>query len=1271
MKNKILFYIIFFYTVILSAQSNEDCWTLINNGIDIYNGQYNNTEFPGYHDPETTDLEEVTGGFLTTGQYNKQTFDSNDNNNYTNLEDKDGSFLTKHDYDGNLEWIVYTEKDVNSYRDVMFGSVEDSKGNLYVIGHSINGTFFDSEGTEIDFNNSNNSVFGGFIIKLDEDGKIVWHIIVDNVYSKRINIDEEDNILLSGDVNIYNNITHDFYLNGVITDKLSNFEIMGNNFNYVNRGVLKINPEGELLWYTGIKTSGPNSEFLIDIGSDNNNNIYVTGYCSFDAEVYSAGETDNPNIISWSGNPSKTFLIKFDKDGQFRWKVKSYINSSPNNDGVLAYSMAVDEQGNSYISGSNDSRSINSSDQVFENNDGSITSEHVGTFFLAKVNTNGICEWIKGAADSYTGTGYKVIKSNDEIIVVGTVRGFNILSEEVEFLSSDGNNIQASFYPNDYFLAIYDTDGNLNRVVSNGINDQEYFVSDRISGFFKDSNDNYYISRNIWFYSNGPQNYENFGHFLNAQSFNGREGTITKFNEDCGVVIGDVINQDMPNLSLCDNTSVGSDTDGLIIFDLTQNEDQLLINEPLSDYQISYYEDLGLTNQILNPEVFENTFQSETIYIDVIHSSDPSKSGQTSFVIEVFELPTVTPIVELRQCDDNTDGISLFNLEEVIGEITTNEINETITFHETLTDATLGDSPILNTTNYPNSTPSTDTIWARIVNGNDCIKTSQVNLIISTTEIPLTFTRDFYECDDDIAGTITDGISSFDFSTVTTEIEALFPVGQQLVITYYRNLADALSENNSITDITDYRNVGYPITQNIYIRVDSLLDNDCLGLGSHITLHVEEVPMANPITIPDECDDDGDGLFAFDSSNYESTIIGSQTNVNVIYIDQNGSVLPSPLPNPFITATQTITARVENALSQDADGSCYDETTISFSVDAAAVANPITDFIECDDDTDGKYPFDTSSIETTVLNGQNGMLVIYTDSNDNILPSPLPNPFLTGNDTITVRVENPLNTNCFDETSVEFIVRERPEFELIDEDVICINNSPTLVITTYNPDDVYTYNWTGPNGFIDTGASTTVSEGGIYSVIATSSIGCPSFEQEIIITESELASISLSDITIVDDSNNNMITISTANLGIGDYEFSIDEEFGIFQDEPVFNNVIAGIHTIYIRSKNDCGTTSIEVSVIGFPNFFTPNGDGVNDLWNVKGINDNSNGGSIIHIYDRFGKIVANINPFSTGWDGYYNGQKLPATDYWFTAQLKNSDGTFRIRKGHFSLIRK
>jgi hypothetical protein len=65
----------------------------------------------------------------------------------------------------------------------------------------------------------------------------------------------------------------------------------------------------------------------------------------------------------------------------------------------------------------------------------------------------------------------------------------------------------------------------------------------------------------------------------------------------------------------------------------------------------------------------------------------------------------------------------------------------------------------------------------------------------------------------------------------------------------------------------------------------------------------------------------------------------------VSYTDGLGNPLSSPLPKPFNTTSQTITARVTNAISQDADGACYDETQLVFIVDAAAVAYPVLDII--------------------------------------------------------------------------------------------------------------------------------------------------------------------------------------------------------------------------------------------------------------------------------------------------------------------------------------
>jgi gliding motility-associated-like protein len=93
--------------------------------------------------------------------------------------------------------------------------------------------------------------------------------------------------------------------------------------------------------------------------------------------------------------------------------------------------------------------------------------------------------------------------------------------------------------------------------------------------------------------------------------------------------------------------------------------------------------------------------------------------------------------------------------------------------------------------------------------------------------------------------------------------------------------------------------------------------------------------------------------------------------------------------------------------------------------------------------------------------------------------------------------------------------------------------------------------------------------------------------------------------------------------------------------------------------------------VIDYPHFFTPNGDGYNDTWNIEGISTRPF--AKIYIYDRHGRLLKQLSPLGPGWDGTFNGENLPATDYWFTISLDaNFDVEVTVREfsGHFSLIR-
>ena len=132
----------------------------------------------------------------------------------------------------------------------------------------------------------------------------------------------------------------------------------------------------------------------------------------------------------------------------------------------------------------------------------------------------------------------------------------------------------------------------------------------------------------------------------------------------------------------------------------------------------------------------------------------------------------------------------------------------------------------------------------------------------------------------------------------------------------------------------------------------------------------------------------------------------------------------------------------------------------------------------------------------------------------------------------------------------------------------------------------------------------------------------------------------------------------------------MDNIIGYYQDESFFSNVTAGVHTIYVKDKNGCGIAQLEVFVLGFPKFFTPNNDGFNDTWNIKGFSNEFTQESIIFIYNRYGKLIKQINPSFEDWNGLFNGYMLSSSDYWFVAQLIDQTGVTRTLRGHFSLIR-
>lgn len=676
----------------------------------------------------------------------------------------------------------------------------------------------------------------------------------------------------------------------------------------------------------------------------------------------------------------------------------------------------------------------------------------------------------------------------------------------------------------------------------------------------------------------------------------------------------------------------------------------------------------GTTSNAISPT---HTYTTAGTFPVSVTITTPQGNGSNNRDVIIYPRPVLlNNTVTLKQCDDTNDGFSAFNLKEAENAFVASTTGLTFTYFENQTDAQNNNTiaSITNPTAYTNQVVSNDVVYVRVENIHGCFRVGILNLNISTTSIPSSFQKVFTVCDDALSGSNTDGIATFNFSSVTSQIQALYPAGQLLTIKYYKNQADALAEQNAIADTSNYTNLGYPITQNIYIRVDSQVNNDCLGLGHHITLQVERIPIIENLVL-NHCDDNQDGIFGFDTSNLQTTLLNGLTNVSITYKDQSGINLPSPLPNPFVTSSQTITARATNNTTT----ACYEEATIQFIVDDLPEAFPIASIFTtvCDDEVnpltqDGLFPFNTSTFQATILGSQTGMLVNYYAANGAALPSPLPNPYTTTTQTITAEVINPINTNCKATLSIPFVVKPTPRINTTGTELVCSDNPNFIKTIDAGLEDSSTINNFSYQWFLDgtilsgeTNYSIVVNTEGSFTVLVTNAQNCSKI-RTITVTASNIATIE--NIIINDLSDNNSILVNVS--GSGDYEYSLDGEN--YQISNIFYSVSSGLYTVYVKDTNDCGIAEKEISLLGIPNYFTPNNDDYNDYWNINGVSTTYNAKTTIHIFDRYGKLIKEILPLSKGWDGTYNGKNAPSSDYWYVINLE--DG--RTFKGHFSLKR-
>ncbi len=452
-------------------------------------------------------------------------------------------------------------------------------------------------------------------------------------------------------------------------------------------------------------------------------------------------------------------------------------------------------------------------------------------------------------------------------------------------------------------------------------------------------------------------------------------------------------------------------------------------------------------------------------------------------------------------------------------------------------------------------------------------------------------------------------------------------------------------------------------------NVEITLDNGCISYGEIIIEYAQNPTVFNTTLIA--CDVDLDGFTTYNLFDATQDIINGDNNLSIsnfynTLADAEMSNNEIAQPNSY-NNTGISEIVYANVISQLSGCSSIAEVTLDISTNTLL----LQDVDSCDGDVvDGFASFDLNDIITqiTPLVPTNSNIYFFQTlddafSNTNILTGNYTN-MLPDSEDIFVKVTTETN-QCHAISPLTLNVLPSPEL-LEDESILyCLNTFPetqTLQAGVLNDSPAnYSYQWL-LNG-VDTGVTSSfidINEIGTYAVVVTLENGCSNM-REITVVASEAPTVENLDYTEL--TSNNVATISVS--GIGDYEYAIDDENGSYQDENTFNYLTPGFHTIYIRDKLGCGNAFISFSIIGFPQYFTPNGDNVHDTWKPYGINQQFNSQLKIQIFNRYGKLIRSINPL-LGWNGTLDGKILPSDDYWFL--LTHTNG--KEYRGHFALIR-
>ncbi|PZX94906.1 hypothetical protein DOS84_04985 [Flavobacterium aquariorum] len=1032
---------------------------------------------------------------------------------------------------------------------------------------------------------------------------------------------------------------------------------------YLNGIIEKFSPNGNRLW--GTYYGGQNYCGISDIKIDFQDNVIVTG------------TTQDPTDISTVGSYKQTlggyqdaFLAKFNSSGVRLWA--TYFGGE---DQDLGFAVDVDISNNIYLIGQTASTTgiaINSKFQTHLNLDPNFSNSVDG--FLTKFGSTGNLIWSTYVGGETSDILNDIAVKNNFLVIGGTTYSFNNISTPGVFqelhdpithpdgvvykFSLDGERTWATYYGGEQIEDIYaieiDDEDNIyiggETASNNNITTPDSFESSNpfsYKGFLAKLNTN---GKRIWGTYIGQAHiysivFRNNSIYLGATNFGFSyaklttpcsyrsnkhfERYIAKFSKDADFIWGTDIGGD----SMDSPTKIALDQNNNIFASSISSENNGIADA--SSYQSNV---LGFHNYFLMK--FE---ESVMLGIPKIESNSPvcigktlelKASGGTNHLwtgpngfTSTDQNPTISNTTTANSgeysclitgtggCDDTKKiDVIIGDIEAPVPHISnlqtiTGDCHSLITTIPTATDACAGSITATTSNPLSYSLPGTYTVIWDYNDGNGNISHQNQTVTISNQPFP------------------------------TATSPQPFCIQQNATI----NDIAITGQNVKWYDVITFGNLLLNTTplQNGFTYYASQTINGCESERIPVVVNIQNTLPPTGVATQSFCTSQNPTL---------STIVVVGSSIKWYDSSTLGNLLTDT--TPLVDGKTYYASQTEN--------NCESTNRLAVTVPLiSSLPSNDYDLSICDDLNDDKEYVKLEDFNSFLIsNTPNYSFSYYKSLPDaeneltaNKITAVSNYKLALGENKIYVRINS--NTPCYAIAVLKITLLPKPIIPIQDIVPICENKS--ILIDAGSGADSYLWS----NGKAT--QTITIDNPGDLSVIVTknyNTVSCFSYKKFTVKTSNiaKITSIETQDWT----DNDNTITVFVT--GSGDFEYSIDGTN--YQNSNQFSGVNSGEYTVQVRDKNGCGIATEEVYLLMYPKFFTPNGDGFNDTWKIK--SSDSEKDLILKIFDRFGKLLKELDSSSNDWDGTYIGQTLPATDYWFVATRKNG----KEYKGHFSLKR-